>query len=326
VATRIEDEAVVKRRLALAAVLAAAVAAAIVVALVPGTSKRTPPPRHGISAHARIVRAALFGDILRANVDVLVDRHRVDPASVRLEATFGRWISTPPAVTRHDVGGVSRLTLAVELACVSIQCLPPDPIKRGRMLVRFPRAALSYDTAGGGTGRLAFVWPRVEVASRMTPIDMAQLNPLDQPPFHATESPAAVSYRISPTLLVWLLCAGGGVLLACAAVLGVRFGLRPAPAAVAEELPPPAPVRELTPLERALLLLERARERGGVPDQRRALEHLAGELRASGERELAGSATALAWAERPPGQDATGALAAAVQRAIDSRGNGHVEE
>jgi hypothetical protein len=79
----------------------------------------------------------------------------------------------------------------------------------------------------------------------------------------------------------------------------------------------------LSPLERALHLLERARERGAVPEQRKALENLAGELRRTGERELALSASVLAWAERPPGTDATGALAAAVQRRIAKGVNGH---
>jgi hypothetical protein len=107
-----------------------------------------------------------------------------------------------------------------------------------------------------------------------------------------------------------------------AGVLAVRFG--PRTAVVAVEPPRPAvPVRQMTPLERALLLLDRARERGGIADQRKALENLAGVLRRQGEPELAGSATALAWAERPPSADATGALAAAVQQRIDDSGNGH---
>jgi hypothetical protein len=162
----------------------------------------------------------------------------------------------------------------------------------------------------------------MEHASRVTPVDQARLTPIDQPPFHATLAPQAATYRISPTLLVWLLCAVGGLLLALAGVLAVRFG--PRTAVVAVEPPRPAvPVRQMTPLERALLLLDRARERGGIADQRKALENLAGVLRRQGEPELAGSATALAWAERPPSADATGALAAAVQQRIDDSGNGH---
>jgi hypothetical protein len=324
VAASVEDEAVVRRRVVALAVASVGAAVAVVVAVVPAQTPRLSPPRGGIATRARVDTAALYGDILHARVDALVDRRVVDPDSVRLDAVFGRWIATPPSVSRHDVGGVARLTFDLSLACVSVDCLPPDPIRHGRMLVRFPPAALAYDRVRGGSGRLTLTWPRVDVASRMTPVDMAHLNPLDQPPFHVSDLAAPVTYRVSPTLLVWLLCAAAGVLLAGAALLAVRFGRAPVVAA-AEPPAPPAPVRELTPLERALLLLERARERGGVPDQRRALEHLAGELRRSGEDELAGSATTLAWAEPPPAPDATGALAAAVQRRIDAQGNGHVE-
>ena len=122
-----------------------------------------------------------------------------------------------------------------------------------------------------------------------------------------------------------LALAGGGLLVAAGAVAVRLLPAREHPVAA----PAPAPVeilRTLTPLERALHMLERARERGAVPEQRKALENLAGELRRSGERDLARSATVLAWAERPPGSDATGALAAAVQQRIAQGVNGHAAE
>jgi hypothetical protein len=122
--------------------------------------------------------------------------------------------------------------------------------------------------------------------------------------------------------MIALFAAVGGLLLALSGLLVVRFARTPA-IVVVEPEPEEAPVRELTPIERALILLERARERGGVPDQRKALENLACELRRTGDADLAGSATELAWAEPPPAADRTGALAAAVKRRIDDAQNGH---
>jgi hypothetical protein len=309
---------------AAAAVIAAAVAAAIVVALVPGRSARVSPPRAGIGATATIVpQSVLFGDTVVGTVDVLVDTRTVDPASVQPQAVFSEFIPLRrPAKEVVETGPVTRIRYRYEFSCLTLAGLPPDPIRQGRELMRIRALRLTYRLVGGGTGAIGVAWPLMEHASRLTPIDQTRLTPIDQPPFHATLAPQPATYRISPTLLVWLLCAAGGLLVAIAGVLALRFGPR-ARVVAAEPLRPAAPVRQLTALERALLLLDRARERGGVADQRKALENLAGVLQREGERELAGSATALAWAEQPPPTDATGALAAAVQRRIDDGGNGH---
>lgn len=308
------------------AIAAAAAIAAIVVALVPGRSARVSPPREGIGATATIApQSVLFGDTVSGTIEVLVDTRVVDPRSIRPEAVFSKFIPLRrPAEERARTGPVTRIRFRYAFSCLALSCLPPDPIQRGRELVRIRPVRLTYRRVDGGTGVLPVAWPLMEHASRLTPVDVARLTPIDQPPFHATLAPQPATYRISPTLLTWLLSVVGALLLAVAGVLALRFVPRTAPLVAFAE--PPAPVRELTPLERALLLLDRARERGGVPEQRKALENLAGVLRREGERELAGSATALAWAERPPTADATGALAAAVQQRIDDGGNGrHVE-
>jgi hypothetical protein len=317
---------VTRRRYLVAAalVIAAAVAAAVVVALVPGRSAHVSPPRAGIGARAWIVpQSVLFGDTVVGTIDVLVDRRFVDPRSVQPQAAFSGFIPLRrPTRQVVETGPVTRIRYRYEFSCLTLACLPPDPIRQGRQLVRISPVRFSYRRVGGGSGAIGVGWPLMEHASRLTPVDQARLTPIDQPPFHATLAPQTATYRISPTLLVWLLCAVGGLLIAVAGMLALRFG--PRRAVVAIEPPRPAvPLRQLTALERALLLLERARERGGIADQRKALENLAGVLRREGERELAGSATALAWAEPPPPTEATGALAAAVQRRIDDSGNGH---
>jgi len=307
-----------------AGLVVAAVVAAVVVALVPGRSARVSPPHDGIGARATVEsQSVLFGDTVTGTIDVLVDTRVVDPGSIKPRAAFAKFIPVAkPQTTETETGPVRRIRYRYAFSCLQLSCLPPDPVRQGRDLVQIRPVQLAYRRVDGGTGTLLVGFPLMEHVSRMTPVDMAQLSPIDQPPFHATLAPRPATYSISPTLLTWLLSVGGALLLALGAILALRFVPRTAPV-VPEPEPPPAPVRELTALERALLLLDRARERGGVPEQRKALEHLAGVLRGEGERELAGSATALAWAERAPAADATGALTAAVQRRIEEGGNGH---
>ena len=316
------------RRLLAAVVVLGAVTAAVLVAVLPGRSTRLDPPRRdGISARGTVTpRAALFGDRLDAQIEVVLDRRRVDPGSLRLVGVFGPYIpSGPLRATRTDVGRLTRIRYSVELQCLQLKCLPPDPLHNGGQLFRLAPLVLGYKRTDGGDGSVGVGWPPVEVASQMSPREVALLTPIDQPPYRASLALPKVSYSISPTLLVWLLAAGAALLLAAAGLLVLRFAR--ATAAVLEPVRepelPPVPGREVSALERALILLERARERGAVPDQRQALEHLAGELRRSGERELAGSATVLAWAEEPPATDATKALAAAVQRRIAEGVNGN---
>jgi hypothetical protein len=307
-----------------AAVVAAAVAAAVVVALVPGRAPEVPPPRGGMIIASSIPRAALFGDTLDGRVDIVVDRRRIDPASIEVTPTPGNWlVVAPPGVERTDSGATTHLVYRFSYRCLVSACLPPDPSNRGRVLVPVAPVRIAFVGSDGRRVKRLARWPRVEAASRVSPRDLVRLSPTSQLPYHATIAVPAPTYRISPTLLTWLLACGGGVLLALAGLLVVRFS-RAAPAiAPAEPDAEEAFVRELTPLERALVLLDRARERGGVPDQRRALENLAGELRQAGAADLAGSATVLAWAEAPPSPERTGALAAAVKRRIGDSQNGH---
>ena len=316
-------------RAVVAGIVAAAALAAALVALLGGRSAHVDAPANGIGVSSDLSpRSALFGDPLRAEAVVLVDRRVIDPRSLRLDGTFGSYaMSSPPRVTRADDGPVTRIVYRYRLSCLVDSCLPPDPTTtHGLRVFGLAPLRLSFKQRDGTAGAMLVRWPLVNVATRMSGIDMALLTPIDQPPFHATTALPGPSYAISPTLLVALLAAGAALLLGASGVLAYRFARAPA-AAPAEPEPvpirPAEPVRVMSPLERALHLLERARERGAVPDQRKALENLAGELRRTGERELALSASALAWAERPPATDATGALAAAVQRRIAKGANGH---
>jgi len=327
----VEGAALVSRRAWIVgggAVATAAIVAAVLVAVLGGRTSHVLSPRpEGISLRASLApRSALFGDTLVAQVDVALDRREIRPGSVKLLGVLGPYIPAgPPAESRRELGPLTMIRYRLRLECLVIKCLPEHPEVHGRQLYPVGPMRLVYTRVNGDVGALVVRWPLVEVASRMSPLDMALLTPIDQPPFRATLTPPPVTWRISPTLLLALLAAGAALLLSASGLLVLRFGpaRREAIVAEPEPAPTPVPVRELTALERALVLLERARERGGVPEQRKALENLAGELRRSGERKLANSATALAWAERPPPADATGSLAAAVQRRIAEGVNGH---
>jgi hypothetical protein len=314
---------VTRRRIAVAAVVVAAAAAAVLLTTLGGRSSAAEAPKHGIGVVAAITpRAALFGDTLEARLDVLIDSRVVNPKSLKLLAEYGLYAPVaPPRVARSRVGELTRVVYLTHLQCLTLQCYGGS-----RRYVQFPPARLVFTRAGGNADSVGIAWLPVEVSSRLSPVDLQLLSPIDQPPFHASMALPRATYRLPPALLVVLLALLGGLLLVAAGAVAVR--LLPARSRRPAE-PAPVPVeylRTLTSLERALHMLERARERGAIPEQRKALENLAGELRRSGERELARSATILAWAERPPGNDATGALAAAVQQRIAKGVNGRAAE
>jgi hypothetical protein len=153
----------------------------------------------------------------------------------------------------------------------------------------------------------------------LTRSDAALVDDFAVIPFRASPSLGRVDYAISPTLLVGLLLAGAATLLAVAGRLLLRYGRRPAQ-------PVPEPVVEspvvLSPLERALAVVEQARTRGSVTDERKALELLARELGRSGAAELAVTAKGLAWSAPGPTAEATHSLAADVRGVIDRNGDG----
>jgi hypothetical protein len=79
----------------------------------------------------------------------------------------------------------------------------------------------------------------------------------------------------------------------------------------------------LSPLERALLDVERARAAGIVPDERKALESLARELGRNGDSQVALTAKGLAWSEVGPVPAATVVLIDDVRTLIERSGDGH---
>jgi hypothetical protein len=298
----------------------AALAGVLAVALSGGPG--VPAPRAGVGVVAQVSPpTALFGDEVEATVDAVVDPHRVRPDSLDLRGTFAPYVPVAQvAETRDDAGGVARVKLRLALRCLEPPCLPPDPARgRGSETVQLPAARLRFVRADGRAGSVAVRWPTFDVASRLPAAVAAAANPAKQPNFRATLALPRVTYAVSPVLLEWLLAAGGLVLLAVAAALGVAAAQ---PALVRGRGFSWRRRREPIGLERALLLLRRAQARESAEERRKALELLAFELRRSGEGDLAGSATTLAWSEPPPASDDAEGLAAAVRRRLNEEANG----
>ena len=140
-------------------------------------------------------------------------------------------------------------------------------------------------------------WPPVTSVSRLNEAQSEAEFPFRASP----EALPAASYTVSPALVAGGLLFAGLALLAWPARLGIR-AWRDRPPVVEEKAP------RLTPLERALALVEWARERLDGDDRRRSLEVLAEELERTGAATLGVQASALAWSRAAPSSDAVWAL------------------
>lgn len=303
-----------------------AFAAAVLIALpVAGSALAAPKPR-ALTASVDIApQSFLFGQAVHIRIDAIVDRTRLDPARVRLDANWSQYTPiTTTSLQRSDAGTYTRLTWRVDLHCVSLECVP-----RVGSNVRnvFEPATVRY-VPGKNDRRSAppvtITWPNVIAWSRLDPIDserkavvrtpgtvIRRQNAAFVPPWHVDSNVAAVSYSVRPTVLLWVAISGALALLGAAFFLArpwlpaIAFGRRAEP----------------SKLDRALAAVERAR--GQSVEERKALELLAAELRSSGEVGLAWAASELAWSPGRPAPERTDALAASVRETVAGRTNGH---
>jgi hypothetical protein len=264
----------------------------------------------------------LFGDTVLARVDVVVDRDHLDPDRVRLQAAFRPYeLARKMDVERRDYDRYTRLRYDLAIRCLGIACLAGEvspgitpaggapAARRAEKVYRFRPAHVYYDEPGKEKPRhLKRVWwPRLEALTRISPSEPGLTFAL-RSPFRTTISALpGLTYRISPTLLGTALLIGAALLLALPGMFGwswLRSRRRPAPVAEA---------RELTPLERALVLVEQARESVDGEDRRKAIEVLAVELDASGRPEQADEARRLAWSPTAPSPEAAGTLVESVK-------------
>ncbi len=269
--------------------------------------------------------AHLFGDTVVAEVEVVVDRDRLDPGRIRLAAAFAPYEPTGATeLERDDYSRYSRLRYRMTLRCLDVECLTGDvspgitpageqpALRRAERIFRFPVAHVYYDEPAGRRPRhlLRIYWPRLEALSRVSPRDPS-LTFFFVSPFRTTLNPLpSLSYGVSPTPLAVALLLGAALLLALPATLAagwLRGRRRPVPEA--EE------TRVLPPLERAVLLVEQTGANGNAQQRREALEVLAYELDLAGSAVLALQARRLGWSAGAPSAGDAAALTGSVRDA-----------
>jgi hypothetical protein len=246
----------------------------------------------------------LFGDAVRARLELVLDRNRIDPDSVEVGANFEPYRELQPLEqTRTDSGPITMLRYDYLIACLTARCVPS-----GGGRAEFGGVAVEYTPRGDGVPQTASVeWPPLRAAGRIDP------NRLEQAALRAElRDLPPPSYRISPTAVEVVALLLAVLFAVAAAILALRFlpldrvatwlGARRAD--------------RRSSLERALAHV-RAVVAGGQPAEgRRALDRLAFELRATENPELASDASRLAWSEGAPGEARVEPLSHDVERVI----------
>lgn len=252
-----------------------------------------------LKVYASIVPTVhLFGDTLQAKLAVVADRRWVDPARLRVTASFKPYTPiTPPQILTLHVGRFEQLTWVWRLRCLTATCVPVAPPSEQAHVFRFPAARVDYLRANGTRAYgLEATWPRVEVISQVSPSVAYSLVNLRKYEWRYQLTPvAAPSFRVSPTLLFWVALGLAGLMALAAAGALARWYrvLRPGAA-------PAAPV-EAPALEKALALLAWAHTQGDETLQRKAFERVANELGLEATADdLARAAQELAWSQRLP--------------------------
>ena len=260
----------------------------------------------------------LFGDAVRARLDVFVDRRRTDPGTVRVDTKFFPYDRVgPPSRTSATHGPIARISYTYTLDCLTLPCTPG--LDKQVALITLPAAIARYHDLDGTPRGLAVRWPPFRVFSRLRPLtpdqrSLSLTGPLASAAatgaFNAPLGVPRPSYHMSPALLAALLFGAALVALALGGLAG-----RPVLAHLRQtthvfEAPP------LTSLEQALERVEAAaRDRGGRGD-REALARLARELRQAGMDDLVRPARELAWSGSEPTAEDSLALAQRVRSAV----------
>jgi hypothetical protein len=297
---------------AVALVVAGAAVTVIVLTTAPGAP--TPPlPQSGVLVRSTVTPpSAFFGDTVTARIEVLFDPRRIREPTLSVSRRFSSYqVHGRPQLERKRVGHAKSVTYVLRLTCLDTSCLPGDPTKNPHQSFALPSVRVSYQQTNGNNKSSAVSLPLIDVGSRVTPEEGSTLLYPPHPPLAASLRPLPVPYAISPTLLAGLLLAGSILFFSLCGVLLWRF----APRWHRRR-------RQLTPLERAVALVESSLARGIVPEQRKALELLAQELGRTGEERIAFSARVLAWSAPAPENEVTTALTGEVRRLIDGRANG----
>jgi hypothetical protein len=308
---------------------AAAVASLAALLLVPPAAAQDAlPGGRAIFATASVSPDThLFAEPVAARIDLVLDPGQLDPDRIQVRMRFAPYqLVAPIKETRREVGELVQLRYTATLRCLDVRCIAPrfrtalgeqEGGRAERYAFRFPPAEILYEEGGRPELLFARAFPAVEVVSR---INTAQLDAAEQPGtagsgYTASLEPPSTTYRMSPERIAAVAFAAAFLLLLLPAVLIGRF--------VRARWKASRRPRQLSPLERALVLVEWTSGRAsGEHDRRKALEALADALERGGARPLAETARTFAWAEESPGPERADALAAEARTTVAGGANG----
>lgn len=288
---------------------------------------RTAEEEPAIEARTDLLpRSVLFGDTVSALVDVTVDRERVDPDSIRIQTDFAPWKQlAKPERLRRDDGTTTTIRMTFALRCLTSSCVSSDvtAVQNDTTTKVFEQAQVTYSgregTESGGRGSLRAPWPQLVIGARYSPTEAQAATPWQAD----LVSLPAVTYGVSSSLFFTLALAAGTLLAIAGGACAYLALPRRAPPSLPKAAGPPESV--LTPLERALALLEESVRVDGSGDQRRALELVATVMVERGDMKLAQAARVLAWSQPVPGVGETNGLAARARSALGKELHEHPE-
>lgn len=289
------------RRAPAAALLVGLVGIAALASTTPAAAARGP-----LVATASVAPPVqLFGDAVRAQVSVIADTTRVDPAKLRVTVKFAPFVQDgQPRTIQTGSGRYVQRTWIWKLRCLTIACIPTSLSNDSYNDFGFPPARVSGPALHGTTPySTRTFFPAVRVLSEISPREKALILLKGNVQWLYQLSPASgTSFRVRPVLVSWLAVGLAGLCAVAALVLAGRWLLRRREPLAATGVAAPAPH-----LERALALFFWANARGDETLQRKALERVADELPLD-VLELSEVTRELAWSPETPGGEEVEAI------------------
>jgi len=290
----------------LAAGLAGALVVALVVALGVGVfddgGGSAPAPSRPVTATAMVgPTTALFGDLVTARADVVVDGRRVAPAGVRVDGDFAPFTLVGSPVRRvTESGDTVSISFRFRLLCLVDECVPAGESKRFEL----PEASVRARLRDGSRGDVKLAWPAVNIARR---IPESEFSTSSTPRWRQQTELPPVTYGTDSQRLANIVTLLSALLAAAAVGLAAleleRLRRRRRRRVEARSL-----------LARTLDLVRQSTARS-ADDRRKALAQLARVLsREPVDARLAGDAKRLAWSRPEPSPAGVEALADEVER------------
>ena len=265
----------------------------------------------------------LFAEPVVARVDVIVNREKVDLDDVELKTNFEPYEPVGETeVERRDLGNFTVLRYTTTLNCLNERCIPPpaggEPVEQvpglppslsgqqreEKIKFEFPPALLVADAEPKDRTLGRVLWAPLRSLSRINWYDSSVVG--QGFPFETSVTPLPEPrYRISPTLLGIAMVALAVALLALPIWLVWDRRRR--------TRGPVATKPRLSPLERALRLVEWASRRPSIDERREALEALAFELGHEDDGDLAKRAREQGWSPPPPESDEMNELVTSIR-------------